>query len=249
LTDYRESHVGKAGQTYDADLDDDDHNSYMARREAAILDAIVSAHFPANKQARYLDFACGSGRVLSQLAGHFSETVAVDVSDSMVQAARQKTEALDLTIDFHLQDITQDPLAQEPFDLVTAFRFFGNAQHPLRRDVLSALRPLVKPDGMLVINNHRNPKSLLARRSGDTDGLTLELSQLRTLLGEAGFTIERLWPIGPWMLAYRWQQRSVWDSATARLLDRLLVWQRLAGLSPDMMVLARPNPTLSSKTS
>jgi SAM-dependent methyltransferase len=247
--DYRESHVGKTGRSYDSDLDDDDHNSYMARREAAILNTIVSTYLPNSKHARYLDFACGSGRVLSQLAGRFAKTVAVDVSESMVEAARQKTQARGLTVDFNLLDITQEPLDHDPFDLVTAFRFFGNAQGQLRREVLAALRPLVKPDGMLVINNHRNPRSLLARRSGDTDGLTLELGQLRTLLDEAGFTIERQWPIGPWMLAYRWQRRSVWDSPTARLLDRLLVWQWLAGLSPDMMILARPKPAPPLKVS
>jgi hypothetical protein len=41
------------------------------------------------------------------------------------------------------------------FDLVTAFRFLGNADDQLRRSAMDALR--VRIDGYLLINNHRNP--------------------------------------------------------------------------------------------
>ena len=40
------------------------------------------------------------------------------------------------------------------FDLVTSFRFFGNAQDELRSSALAAINRHLRPQGYLIINNH-----------------------------------------------------------------------------------------------
>ena len=51
-------------------------------------------------------------------------------------------------------------------DLVTAFRFFPNADPALRRSVTEAIAAVVRPGGHVLFNNHRNfwSSSYLARR-------------------------------------------------------------------------------------
>ena len=66
-------------------------------------------------------------------------------------------------------DITRQSLG-DTFDVVTAFRFFLNAEQQLRREVLEAIRKHLKPDGRLVCNIQMNATSAMgvASRVGTT---------------------------------------------------------------------------------
>ena len=230
---YRESHLEKSGAAYDAAIGSDGVDGYMTAREDALVRRIVK-QVPKGA-GRCLDFACGSGRILRAVAPEFREVVAVDVSEKMVEEARRKTP----TAAFHIADITRQELALGEFDLITAFRFFGNAEDPLRREVLRKLRELSAEGGCLLINNHRNPASFLTRLSGHVAGMDLTYPKLEGLLAESGFRIASVWPIGAWMLRHRWTERRVWDSAIGRLADGLASPAWLAPYAPDMIVLAR----------
>ena len=46
------------------------------------------------------------------------------------------------------------------FDLITSFRFFLNAEYPLKVSVLLALKEYLLPDGVLIFNIHMNSWSL-----------------------------------------------------------------------------------------
>ncbi len=208
---------------------------YMVAREAELVEALVDQMLPSQRE-RYLDFACGSGRILSVIAPHFRDVVAVDVSENMVQAAREKVPAAM----FHLVDLTKQELDIGRFDLVSAFRFFGNAEDSLRRSVLDALRARVKDSGFLLINNHRNPSSLLARISRERKGMDLNYGKLQGLLRDHSFKIVKKIPIGTWMLRHRWCEQAVWDSPMGRIGDRLTAIPLLARFSPDMIILAKP---------
>lgn len=231
---YRQSHTATVGRDYDAALGADDFNGYMALREAAVLAALLAGPLLANRR-RYLDFACGTGRILGQLAPHFEEAVGVDVSEKMVEQARAK--APQATI--HLADLTKDTLSLGEFDLVTAFRFFGNAEDALRAEVLRALRARLRPDGVLIINNHRNPAAWRARLSG-AGPMDLTLPKLTRLLDQAGFRIVETIPIGSWMLTHRLSAARYWDTRWGALADRVTAQSWLARFSPDMIVIARP---------
>ena len=76
----------------------------------------------------------------------------VDVSESMLEVARSKCPELKLVC----QDITQESLNRN-FDVITAFRFFRNAEPGLRLAALTAIHDHLQTDGYLIANIHGNP--------------------------------------------------------------------------------------------
>jgi SAM-dependent methyltransferase len=108
-----------------------------------------------------LDFACGTGRVLGYLESRVPVTFGVDISAEMVELARPRCGRSR----FYLQDVLQPPRADLPadLDLITAFRFFLNAEPELRRAALRFMHGRLRPTGALVANFHLNPLSLRGR--------------------------------------------------------------------------------------
>jgi SAM-dependent methyltransferase len=104
-------------------------------------------------QKKCLDFACGTGRITAIAADHFAEVVGVDVSALMLASAHGAD-----NVRLHQIDITRQSLG-ETFDVVTAFRFFLNAEQQLRREALDAVRKHLKKDGRLVCNIQMNATS------------------------------------------------------------------------------------------
>lgn len=232
---YRQSHLEKSGEQYDSDLELGALDSYMTKREAEIISTILGKiHLSA--QARCLDFACGSGRILSILSPFFEEIVAVDVSEKMLPSARQKVpKAI-----FHTIDLTTNNIDIGRFDLITAFRFFGNADDYLRRIAMDALRARIKDDGYLLINNHRNPSSLLAVLSGHKHGMNLDYQKLNALLCDHGFHVAKKFPIGTWILRHKWADRKIWNSSAGRIGDCISGMPFLVRFAPDMVLLCKP---------
>ena len=155
---YRESHLGAAkARSYDEDLWD--------LRAAKGLDWLVEQRLLADilrsggspAPCSVADFACGTGRVLEFLGRYFPAPVGIDVSPDMLALARARCPRARLI----LGDVTTTPgLAPGPFDLITAFRFFLNAEPPLRSEVLAWMRASLQPGGLVVANFHLNPASL-----------------------------------------------------------------------------------------
>ena len=141
----------------------------------------------------YLDFACGTGRILTLGAEVFSDSTGVDVSEPMLSIARSKVPQATLIN----QDITVTPLT-EKFDLVTAFRFFRNAEESLRLEALNAIRNQLKPGGWFITNTHGNPRapSIIALRLraklGGTSVRFLSHQRLSYLLEQNGFEVKKV---------------------------------------------------------
>ncbi len=234
---YRNSHLSK-GSDYDADLSIGNFDSYMVSHESEILARVVQSIFP-DKVPRYLDFACGTGRILSTVEPYTEESFGVDVSESMVSEAKNKCKK---TV-FHIADITSTPTPTiDNIDLATAFRFFGNAEQQLRVSVLDALSGIVRPGGYLITNNHRNPGSLherLLRLKGEPGSLDLSHSNLTTLLNNSGFTIERKIGIGLWIYRHSLRRDAANSNSVLRHLEPLSKLNALATLCPDYIVIAR----------
>jgi len=86
------------------------------------------------------------------------EAVGVDVSAEMLAVAKEKNLAAEL----HHADITEEDILEDrQFELITAFRFFPNAEPDLRQSAMAVLVRHLSPHGVLVFNNHRNEASLL----------------------------------------------------------------------------------------
>ena len=142
---YRESHLGAAkARSYDEDLWDPQAAKGLdwlveQRLLAGILGSVGSS-----APGSAADFACGTGRVLEFLDRYFPAPVGIDVSPDMLALARSRCPRARLI----LGDVTTTPgLAPGPFDLITAFRFFLNAEPPLRGEVLAWMRVALRPGG------------------------------------------------------------------------------------------------------
>ena len=233
--DYRHSHVDRGG-TYDGTLSTNPFDTYMAKWEAHRLVELVKRLYPGGI-ARYLDFACGTGRITQTVAPFAKESMGVDISRSMLEIARAKCPGTR----FIEADATRELLDLGTFDVVTSFRFLGNAQDSLRREALTAIARLLRPGGHLIVNNHRNPLSisaLLHRMTGGTHGMDLSYLKLRRLLGEHGFALTTAMPIGFWLF------RSAMQASTAILHEDESRESRFgsglwAPFAPDMILVAQ----------
>jgi trans-aconitate methyltransferase len=149
--DYTLSHVSK-GEDYQARFETLPGRALMWELEKHLFARIARCYGGAT---RCLDFACGTGR----LVGHLShvlpgaEACGLDVSESMLATARRTIQgATFVCADFREGDWSRFG----KFDVITAFRFFPNAQQSLRDDAMRFLSHVLADDGVLVLNNHRN---------------------------------------------------------------------------------------------
>jgi SAM-dependent methyltransferase len=233
--DYRASHLERGG-AYDATLRANPFDAYMAKWEAYWLLKFLRRVYP-DRIPHYLDFACGTGRITELVAPLARESIGVDVSASMLETARAKCEETR----FIEADLTRAEVTLGQFDVVTSFRFLGNAQDQLRRDALSVMARLLRPGGHLIINNHRNPKSisaLLHRATGGVHGMDLTYGSLRRLLCERGLRVVEARPIGFWLLRSRMQLKDEIRESGERL-ERAFASRLLVPFAPDMFIVAR----------
>lgn len=147
------------------------------------------------RPSRYLDFACGTGRIVHLVAKEFPDAAvdAVDISAAMVEKARQSISPAE--IDWQVGDIvTDDAIALGPYDAISAFRFLLNAEPEVRLDVLRALRRRISPSGLLIVSVQGNRSSLrtlarLKRNAAGEDIATLSRGMVQQLASASGFEI------------------------------------------------------------
>jgi SAM-dependent methyltransferase len=236
VADYRTSHLDK-GLGYDAYLAETPFDSYMDRWEKRHLVRMVGALFPQGIP-RYLDFACGTGRITRVLAPFARESCGVDVSASMLEVARTKC----LSTRFIRADLTNEEPDWEPFDLVTSFRFFGNAEYELRTLALGAINSALREGGYLILNNHRNPHSVMEvirRLSGGQPEMDLDHFKLRELLREHGFAIRRRCPIGFWIFRGSLVGKRLSRPDAGRMLERLFGQSWTVPFAPDAILVTQ----------
>ena len=235
--DYRASHLAKGGQ-YDASLAESPFDAYMSAWERKHLPNLLRRFYPAGPQ-RYLDFACGTGRITEQVAPLAKQSTGVDISPTMIEEARKKCPQTR----FQLADLTyQDPHLGD-FDLITSFRFFGNAQDELREGVLKALSRRLVAGGHLVINSHRNPRALYALfnrlTGGDAGAMDLHLPKLRALLVRHDLHIVAMQPIGVWMIRHGMMASTRADDPRALKNEARFGGEMFAPIAPDVIVVAQ----------
>lgn len=193
--DYRTSHLSPdRGASYDRNFEEGGFRAFLWRQERAVLDRILRENY-AGRSVEYLDFACGSGRILGHVAGQADAATGIDVSPSMLAKAREKAPRAQ----FVVGDLTQkDWLGGRKFNLITAFRFFPNAQDELRVSAMRAIRAHLGKDGLLVFNNHCCDSGslfrvgrLLGKRTN-----TMSSEKVRTLVSESGMEIVKSYALG-----------------------------------------------------
>lgn len=133
------------------------YDVYMWQLQQPLLREVAESIARRFKRPRYLDFACGTGRVLVFIAPHVHSATAVDISGQMAAAAAAKVP----TANCETADILTDTdLQAKRFDLITAFRFFTNTEPEMRSAVMARLAAmLASSDARLVFNVHSHTPS------------------------------------------------------------------------------------------
>lgn len=257
--DYREVHMSaQVAEGYDKVLfAEGSFANLVWLREQEFLRKVLNEHRAKLEHIDYLDFACGTGRIIAFVEPMVDNATGLDISQAMLDGARHVVRCATL----QRGDITSDDsLAPGPFDLITAFRFVLNAQPPLRKQVLMTLsRRLRGPGSILIFNMHGNRWSYLAlrilldavcfwkKRSGERNYMSIR--ECRRLADECGLTIERIGvdgfvsPIALRVLPFRaclWLDRAI---GRIPLLNRLgmdvvLVCRRAPHLQASSAILS-----------
>ena len=225
-------------------------DSFLWSLEQDVLRSILERHGTAATKRRLLDFACGTGRVLSFLENLVDETDGVDISRAMVNRASSRCRRSKLFVG----DIVEDrSLVAGPYDVITAFRFLLNADAPLRERVLPALRERIGDGGLLIANLHGNAHSLrhfslayrkwrIRRSAANQPHNDLMLAELtpaavRKLFRASGFDVVEEIGLGilP-QLVYKTPLQPL-----ARWIDRTLSGiHALRGVSIDLVFVCKP---------
>ncbi|KRB21209.1 MULTISPECIES: class I SAM-dependent DNA methyltransferase [Mesorhizobium] len=191
-SDYRSSHQNADyGDSYLRTFCSGYYAALWSRIERPLVESILKSL--AGPDRSCLDFACGTGRVTNVAGPLFGVVVGVDVSQSMLACARVPE-----TVTLVKADLTVSPLPRR-FDVVTAFRFFLNAEDTLRKDALLAIHEHLNEGGLLVSNIHMNASSpmglvyrFLNRCQGRVVRNTLSVQAYRQMLVSNGFAVEQV---------------------------------------------------------
>ena len=220
--DYRTTHVGPESwaKDYDARLfAPGSFDAAIWEREQRLLDLIVQQHVPQRRS--YLDFACGTGRVLSYLERRFETSVGLDISPTMLGVARERVPGATLIEG----DATRDPRALQgrQFDFITAFRFFLNAQPSLRDAAMAVLASALRDENSrLLFNVHGNrhsTRALVAAKAQLTreQFSSMSLRECADLAARHGLEIVEWYGIGSYdkallrvlpLRAWRWAEAN-----------------------------------------
>lgn len=230
--DYRTTHIGPESwaKDYDAKLfAPGSFDAAMWEREQRLLDRVVQEYVP--RRHSYLDFACGTGRVLSHVERSFEQAVGLDISPTMLTVARERVRTASLV----QADATRDPqaLQDRQFDFITAFRFFLNAQPALRDAAMDFLASALRDDdSRLLFNVHGNrysTRALVAAKAKFTreQFSSMSLRQSLDLAARHGLEVVEWYGIGSYDKALlrilspgAWR----WAEATAALPKRFAVY-------------------------
>lgn len=155
--DYRTSHLGKQkAQSYHQQFKKNPYRAMVWDLEQQALMKILS-RLANTGPRKHLDFACGTGRIIGFISQNGWNSTGIDLSKDMLDIAKTTyPECKFVEADITREDVLED----DRFDLITAFRFFPNAQPELRASAISSLASKLAKDGILVFNNHKNADSL-----------------------------------------------------------------------------------------
>lgn len=240
---YRRRFVdAKEAASYDeGEYSPETYPALLWKLEQRFLEQVVAALRQDVPTIDYLDFACGTGRILAFMEPLVDSATGVEISNAMLERARLKIVRARL---IH-RDITQgEPLSAGPFDLITAFRFVLNAEPELRVAAMRKLAALLRDEqSLLVFNSHINlwshklatwPTQKIRQPHGKGNFLTFR--QVRKLASDCGLTVELGYGCG---FLSRRALRPMSHERLYNLEERLSQAQQLHRFGSDQIYVAR----------
>jgi ubiquinone/menaquinone biosynthesis C-methylase UbiE len=140
----------------------DDHSSrYDSERSKGYFDLVNSLEFDKIREAvagrAVLEVGCGTGLILQKVSTLTEDTIGVDLSDRMLEVARQKG------LDVKKGDVTALGFPDDVFDVVYSFKVLPHV--PEIRQAMEEIVRVTKPDGKIFVEFY-NPYSFKALTNG-----------------------------------------------------------------------------------
>ena len=148
---YSYSHLNKDANKYHKKFNDEASRSIIWNIEKDLIDNISSKYGPFDI---HLDFAGGTGRIAGLLEEQCNDQYILDISEKMLSVARKDLKNIKIICRDFRKGVSE--LQENNIDLVTAFRFFPNAEVELRESAMNFIASKVKNGGLLMCNNHIN---------------------------------------------------------------------------------------------
>lgn len=169
--------------------DEGTYHSFIWALQRPVLEQLTRELARARPGLEYLDFACGSGRVLSALSPLVAKPTGIDISPDMAAIAAKKVPQAMVIVG----DILDTPdIVGDHYDLITAFRFFLNTLPGIRVPILTSLAARLRDErSRLVFNIQGNAWSLEGIGSRLDARNTMSRFDVRALVDAAGLKIER----------------------------------------------------------
>lgn len=129
-----------------------------------------------------LDIACGEGYGSAMLARHARAVTGVDIADSAIQHARTTYRGIP-ALAFKRGDAAQIPMDDNSVDVVVSFETIEH--HDKHREMLSEIRRVLRPDGLLIISSpNRTVYSELAGHHNEFHVKELDFKEFDAVLKE-----------------------------------------------------------------
>lgn len=200
MRDYRLSHQSQyKTERYERDVyRAGSYDDFVWQEEKKILDRELDLLKKRIPVPRYLDFGCGTGRIIEYLENKVDESVGVDIAHEMLAVAKEKLRHSRL---IEADITTDDILREQKFDIITAFRVFLNAEPQLQDAILKTLAPKLSDSGIFIFNIHGNiwsfrlPMVWWYRLRGRYLNY-LSYRQIKRLLVRHDLHVERLYGLG-----------------------------------------------------
>jgi ArsR family transcriptional regulator len=135
-----------------------------------------------------LDLASGDGVLAGLLAGHARSVTCVDVSATVIAAARRRLGEMP-NVSFHEGDMHALPFADARFDHVFAMNALSYSRSPAQ--LVGEAARLLRPGGRLVmaaLNRHEHAEAM---RAYDHVNLGITPADLRALIEAAGLSVSQ----------------------------------------------------------
>jgi SAM-dependent methyltransferase len=217
----------------------DDYDAAIWDLQRSFLENWLREFRKSHVRLKGLDFACGTGRIASRTELFTDDIVGLDISADMLEVAKKQTSRTDL----RLGDILSEPsIVDYDYDLITAFRFFLNAEADLRARIMRSLAERLRDDrSRLIFNIHGNRHSIrhltLRMRGGrGTWRNEMSLDEVRRLTDSAGLEIEAWHGFG---VLPRFVYRTRMCSAARRIDQFATAAGWLSRISCDLLFICR----------
>ncbi|HEX6822028.1 MAG TPA: methyltransferase domain-containing protein [Candidatus Sulfotelmatobacter sp.] len=157
------------------------------------------------------DLGCGPGQVARYLQGRGIQVCGVDLSEGMLERARQ----LNQGIDFHQGDMRALPFAENAWAGIAAFYAIVNLSLKEVADAVRQMWRVLQPGGQLLLSFHLGEDVAQLEEDIWGCGVCLEFTFFRasTILGymrEAGFEIDEVIERDPYAPDVEYQSRRAY---------------------------------------